>query len=353
MYKHLLVPVDDSTLSTALVTQAVRYASDTGAKITFFHAVRDYLATGDGALMHAMAPDTIREKIAGDAHIILNKAQAAARAAKVEADTAFKIGNDLCQAIITAGRERGCDLIYTMMRGPVNVRTLSLGSQTFRLVAHSPIPVLIAAVARNSPAPEMDMAIAIIEDEHRSLAAVLHAAKRLLAEAGENGAAPDFALLKLMTFYIRKFPEALHHPKEEQHLFECLRRRTRDADETFAILYGHHTDRSLLDELDHALAAYSNGAPESAARFAHALEAFSKAEFRHMALEENAILPMARTFLTREDWASIAAAFAENQIPSLDNVAENLFKDIFSKIMLNASTAPRIAAKAAEPAAQS
>lgn len=343
MYKHLLVPVDDSTLSTALVTQAVRHASETGAKITFFHAVRDYLATGEGALMHAMSPAHLREKIAGDAHTILNKAQAAARAAQVEADTAFRIGNDVSDAILATAQERGCDLIFTMMRGPVSVGTLSLGSQTFRLASRSPIPVLIAAVARNSPSPEMDTAIAIIEDEHRSLAAVLHAAKRLLAEAEREGVAPDFAMLKQMLFYIRKFPEALHHPKEEQHLFECLRQRTREADETLAVLYGHHTDRSLLNELDHALAAYSGGAPESASRFARALEAFSKAEFRHMALEESAILPMARKYLTREDWASIAAAFEVNKTPSFDDVADELFKDIFSRIMLNASPASPLA----------
>lgn len=348
MYKHLLVPIDDSTLSTNLVTQAVRYAGEAGARITFFHAVRDYLATGDGALMHAMAPEVVCEKVAGEAHVILNKAKAAARAAQVEADALFRVGDNICQAIMNAAQEKGCDLIYTMMRGPVSIGPLSLGSQTFRLVAHSPIPVLIAAVARNSATPDMDKAIAIIEDEHRSLAAVLHTARQLMEESEVTGAPPAIALLDLVVFYLRKFPEAQHHPKEDLYLFDCLCKRTHEADEALAILQQHHADRSLLEELALALTAYKNRQTGARSRFALALDAFSKAEFQHMTLEERIILPAARKHLVKEDWVRIAAAFGENNTPGPDNVADGLFKGIFSRLMREASPADRLAPALAE-----
>lgn len=343
MYKHLLVPIDDSTLSTTLVTQAVRYASEANAKITFFHAARNYLATGDGALMHAMEPELVHQTAAGDAHVILNKAKAAARAANVEADALFKVSDNICQAIIDAAQEKCCDLIYTMMRGPISVGTLSLGSQTFRLVAHSPIPVLIASVARNSPTPEMDKAIAIIEDEHRSLAAVLHTAKQLLDESETEGSQPDFGLLDLVIFYIRKFPEAQHHPKEDLYLFDCLRKRTDEVDDILAALQQHHADCSLLNELVQALAKYKDGQADARSRFARALDAFSKAEFQHMTMEERTVLPAARKHLERADWVKIAATFSENNTPGPDNVTDSLFKGIFSRLMRDGSPADRLA----------
>lgn len=343
MYKHLLVPIDDSTLSTTLVTQAVRYASEANAKITFFHVARDFLATSDGALMHVMAPEIACEKLTGDAHVILNKAKAAALSAHVEADAVFKVSDNICQAIIDAAQEKACDLIYTMMRGPVSVGTLSLGSQTFRLVAHSPIPVLIAAVARNSPTPEMDKAIAIIEDEHRSLAAVLHTAKQLLDESEADGSQPDFGVLDLVVFYIKKFPEAQHHPKEDLYLFDCLRKRTHEVDEVLALLQQHHVDCTLLNELTQALAAYKGGQADARSRFALALDAFCKAEFQHMTVEERTILPVARKHLERADWIQIAAAFSENNTPGPDNVTDSLFKGIFSRLMRDASPADRLA----------
>ena len=41
MYRHLLVPVDDTDLSVEVVGNAVALARPLGARITFFHAVAD------------------------------------------------------------------------------------------------------------------------------------------------------------------------------------------------------------------------------------------------------------------------------------------------------------------------
>jgi len=50
MYRHLMVPLDDSMLSVQLVRQAVDFAGAVGARITFFHANADYGASELGAL---------------------------------------------------------------------------------------------------------------------------------------------------------------------------------------------------------------------------------------------------------------------------------------------------------------
>ena len=40
MYRHLMVPLDDSPLSADSVSRAVELARALGAKVTFFHARR-------------------------------------------------------------------------------------------------------------------------------------------------------------------------------------------------------------------------------------------------------------------------------------------------------------------------
>ena len=55
MYRHLLVPIDDTPLAIAVVGKAVEFARTLGARITFFHAGADYGATATGAPRRALA----------------------------------------------------------------------------------------------------------------------------------------------------------------------------------------------------------------------------------------------------------------------------------------------------------
>jgi len=61
MYKHLLVPVDESELSIANVGEAVKLARSfaTPAKVTFFHATADYAASGEGSRAKAHMEDKL------------------------------------------------------------------------------------------------------------------------------------------------------------------------------------------------------------------------------------------------------------------------------------------------------
>src|SRR4249920_3951232 len=81
MYRHLLVPIDDSALSVETVRQAVMFAGTLGAKVTFFHANADYGATSDGAIERVLSPSDFDEHAAGKARGLLAKAEAVARAA--------------------------------------------------------------------------------------------------------------------------------------------------------------------------------------------------------------------------------------------------------------------------------
>ena len=107
------------------------------------------------------------------------------------------------------------------------------------------------------PAGELIRPLVTIGDEHRSLAAVIHGLEFLVREARDKGRPPSFGLLRAMLHYIKVFPEALHHPKEDAYLFRKLRERTSEFDETLAELERQHvTGRQLVEQLEQSIARY-------------------------------------------------------------------------------------------------
>lgn len=177
-------------------------------------------------------------------------------------------------------------------------------------------------------------AINIIQEEHRSLAAIVHGLKYLVNDARSNGAGADFKVLRAMLHYIDSFPERLHHPKEDAYLFAHLLRRTHEADEVIGELKSQHEDGARLVAALHArLDAYEAGESGGLAAFGEAVDAFSDAMWQHMALEEKVLLPLARQHLTDTDWVDIAQAFGDNGDPRFSADAEHEFSALFSRIV--------------------
>jgi len=177
-------------------------------------------------------------------------------------------------------------------------------------------------------------AIAIIQDEHRSLAAVLHGLRHLVREMRDRGKAPDFRLLGAMLYYLDAFSEKLHDPKESAYLFTRLRQRTREADAVIDELERQHAESAELGrKLDHALARLEAGMPDGLPSFAAAVDELMGEAWQHMATEEKQLLPLARKHLLPEDWAEIARAFGENGDPRFSTESDHEFRDLFSRIV--------------------
>ncbi len=337
MYRHLLVPIDDSALSVETVRQAVTFAGALGAKVTFFHANADYAATSDGALERVLSPSAFNEHVAGEARALLAKAEAVARAANVVYGSVHATSDRPYAAILDAAEHNGCDLIFMASHGQRGIRGLVLGSQTQRVLQHTTIPVLVAAVESNVPAPECAVPLAIIRDEHRSQAAVIHGLEFLIRQTREQGAAPQFPLLRAMLHYIKSFPEVLHHPKEDAYLFRKLRQRTSEFNDTLDELERQHVEGSrLVAEMDAALDRYEKDPTGGFDRFAEAVKAFAALEWPHMMLETKVILPAAQKYLTDEDWAEMGDAFAQNGDPRFSADADEEYRQLFSHILNHA-----------------
>jgi len=334
MYRHILVPVDGTELSIGNVTAAVEFARSLGARITFFHANADYASTEAGALMHAMSPAAFADQAAGQTGAILAKAEAAGRAAGVSCGGVWTVSDQPADAILAAADSEGCDLVFMASREPASIGSIMLGSQTLKVLAGAKIPVLVSQVARNTPQNARDSALSMIRDEHRSIAAVLHALGLLLGQSSPEGRSPDFRILRGAIYYLRAFPETLHHPKEEEFLFSGLRVRAPELTQTLDDLEREHAaGAAQLQRLADAVEAYALNPASAPVALREAYEAFAVAQRQHIATEERIVLPAAAQLLTGEDWNRIAEAFGRNVDPRFDRDVDTDFRKLFNRLM--------------------
>jgi nucleotide-binding universal stress UspA family protein/hemerythrin-like domain-containing protein len=332
MYRHLLVPVDGTDLSTETVGQAVEFARGVGARITFFHAQPDHAASlfGDADIVRLTSPVDFAYSYEGRARELLAKAESAARAQGVPCESTSAVTNTPYVGIIAAARNSGCDLIFIASHGRKSNLGLMLGSQTLKVLVHAGIPVLVAATA-NPGVPAK--ALGVIRDEHRSLAAVLHAWMHLVAVARRENSQPDAALMNAIVRYIETFPVALHHPKEDGYLFRKLRQRTSETDaELDELERQHERDKVLVAELASLVAGLESGSV-GLAEVESAIKRYADFIWEHLGREEGVILPAAERYLTEADWAEINAAFSENRDPRFGGDTDAEFRRLFSRIV--------------------
>lgn len=176
-------------------------------------------------------------------------------------------------------------------------------------------------------------AIMKIQQEHRSLSAVLHALKQLARDAQDRSVKPDFAVFRAMLHYIDQFPEQLHHPKEDEYLFPPILARVPTAQPLIDSLRAEHRQgEKLIRELERALVLFEDSWPKGAPEFLKAVDAYAEFHWKHMRKEEEQVLPLAERSLSERDWQAIDWAFDVNNDP-IAGVKERDFLALFSRIV--------------------
>jgi hemerythrin-like domain-containing protein len=180
-------------------------------------------------------------------------------------------------------------------------------------------------------------ALRIIQDEHQSLAAILHAVRYMLKEIGGGRLEPDFKLLRAMVHYLDEYPEKRHHPKEDEYLFAMLKRKTDEGADALARLEREHAaGDARIKALEAAMHRYASGERDGYDGFVQAFEAFADFYRNHMMLEEREVLPLCRKYFTEADWEEVAAGFRQNNDPMGGTREGEDFGRIFSKLVASA-----------------
>jgi len=186
-----------------------------------------------------------------------------------------------------------------------------------------------------SPGPRN--AIAVILREHEQLSTVVEGMRHFVRLLAAGAPVPGLMVFRAMLYYIREYPEQVHHPKEDRYLFTPLRQRTDEFDHVLDQLESQHARGEMkVRDLERALTRYElKGAP--ALRTLRALmDEYAEFYADHRCLEETLILPAATRLLTNDDWAEADAAFGANRDPfegvKLENDLDKLFAMIVKAI---------------------
>ena len=341
LYRHLLVPVDESTLSADNVNEAVRLAAAWQARITFFYATPDYAATQDGALLRSAAPQDFSQVAIGETHALLQKARASAAAAGVPCEMASKVCDRPAQAIVETAGASGCDLIVMASHGLRGLPSWLRKSHTEQVLRQSPVPLLVTRVESTQPLSDRERALAVILDEHRSIACVIRGMQELVRESRESKVPLDLLSLKGMLTYMRDFPLALHHPKEEKYLHRLLRERHPGCETLLLELeQQHEREHQLVATASARLLEAQSGAAAAQAELGTLVDTIADAVWRHLRLEEDKLLPIAEAHLHDGDWTEMAAAFEANDDPGFGALPATEFRRLFTRIA-NLMAAPR------------
>ena len=337
MYRHLLVPLDDTDLSIGVVGNAVALACAVGARITFFHAIGAAGGSlrGDAEVLRLTARDEYEYASVGKAQELLAKAEAAARALGVPCDSRHVVSDKPAQAIVAAARAGACDLIFMASHGRHGKLGMALVSDLLEVLMSARLPVLVSSIGEPALSAR---AVGIIRDEHRSRAAVMHAWRHALAAARRSGTDADVALMRAIVRYVRQFPVELHHPKEEEHLFRRLRDRTTTCHaELDELERQHERDQQLVAGLERQVEvlAAADGAARAQATLVleEAVTGYAAFLWEHLGREEGVILPAAQRFLLAEDWVAIDQAFAANRDPNFNGGADREYRQLLARIV--------------------
>ena len=142
MFTRILVPTDGSDITAKAVASAVALAKLSGASLST-RCVKEPFPYSAISEMQPVPPQEFydaQERIAaGRVKAVLD----AAAAAGVAADGATVEALHPWEAILDQAKQKGCDLIVMASHGRRGMAALLIGSETSRVLTHSPLPVMV------------------------------------------------------------------------------------------------------------------------------------------------------------------------------------------------------------------
>ncbi len=187
----------------------------------------------------------------------------------------------------------------------------------------------------------MSKVIAQIKQEHRNmdrvLRSLLNSVERLRVDTRDTR---EIELIHAMLYYIRVFPDRQHHPKEEDYLFKALRERVPETRALIEALEEEHTlGATLLENIYKALVAFERDGEANLKTLKERVSQYVELEWRHMRREEEELLPLAESKLTKDQWFYINDAFQRNVDPLFQDDISVGFRMLYDRIVRNSPQA--------------
>lgn len=156
MFKHILVPIDESQFSMEIIEQGIRMAGIHSAKVSFLYLSPDEgsLVSGDAGLLHAMAPDLFARKYLWQDGYIKARALGWSRTAKLDAQfISDVVVGSVHHAILEQAQKIGADLVLMGAHWRASLLARLFGSVTTKVVLNANMPVLVSPAGPDELSP--------------------------------------------------------------------------------------------------------------------------------------------------------------------------------------------------------
>ncbi|MBK5206083.1 MAG: universal stress protein [Polaromonas sp.] len=144
MFKHILMATDGSEASEHAAQLAVNLARTHGAKLTALYVVDPYpyMSIGEANPIGFQAYMAAAQEHAAKAHA---KVAALCNQGGVPVDLQLRLVENVTASagIVQLSKDEGADLIVVGSHGRTGIARLMLGSVAAKVVAESPVPVLV------------------------------------------------------------------------------------------------------------------------------------------------------------------------------------------------------------------
>lgn len=145
MFRHILVPTDGSAPSRKALKHALALARQQKARITAFYVAPRWRLPPYSEYVpeRIVTPKEHEAAMRKAATRLLDAVRKAAAAARVRCRCEYVLGDYPHAEIVKEVRRRRCDLIVIASHGRRGISRLLLGSVTSKVLAESPVPVLV------------------------------------------------------------------------------------------------------------------------------------------------------------------------------------------------------------------
>ncbi len=147
MYRSILVAVDGSEFSIRAARHAGLLAKMVGAKLVLFHVVPHHhtAPVTEGLSIPTPQPSTeeLRRGRETEARKVLQEARKDIPFSGGVIEEEYAVSNQPYEAIIERAKKLECDLIVMAPHGHRGIAGVLLGSETQKVLTHSPLPVLV------------------------------------------------------------------------------------------------------------------------------------------------------------------------------------------------------------------
>lgn len=143
MYKHILIATDGSELSKLALREGIALAKALDARVTAVTVTKPFHIFTADPVMIEDTPETYQRHVSAVASQYLRVAKDIAAAAGTACNVIHVEHEHPYQAIIDTALNQGCDAIEMASHGRRGLSAILLGSETLKVLTHSPIPVIV------------------------------------------------------------------------------------------------------------------------------------------------------------------------------------------------------------------